>query len=497
MDSDAGGDVTTSNDGCTQSRVYTFTTTDDCENSDTETTTVSRTYDISNPDIVDLADYDLEGCNTEWPEFLTTTWTDNCADGGEIQSDNGVDLESNSDGTFEYREYTFTITDSCGNSDTESTIVSRSGFGSNIESINGEKCITENGNFDLFDYLIGDYDTSGVWERADGNDITLNGSFFNPFSLLDEDGNFEEDQLIEYVFIYIIDGACPSETEVIITLNDICIEFPCEISVEDVTTALTPNDDNVNETFDSGLDLGDICTVDVQIFNRWGAKIFEARDYLQFQLRVLHLTLKYPGITIEGHTKIEKACKIICTEGSKMILSNSYISSGTNLVSNHGGELKIYSTQGEGSRFVIDFLLPIAEINNKTEEKTITNTSLDPIIILLVEDDQISRLAINTWLTDKGHRVIIAENGKYAVDYLQENKADVILMDVHMPEMNGIEATKIIKEKGLSQAPIIGMTASVMNDERESYIEAGMDVVVEKPVNFERLMGIVKNKLNK
>jgi CheY-like chemotaxis protein len=69
-------------------------------------------------------------------------------------------------------------------------------------------------------------------------------------------------------------------------------------------------------------------------------------------------------------------------------------------------------------------------------------------------------------------------------------------MDVHMPEMNGIEATKIIKEKSLSQATIIGMTASVMNDERERYIEAGMDIVVEKPVNFEYLMDIVKNKLN-
>jgi len=161
-----------------------------------------------------------------------------------------------------------------------------------------------------------------------------------------------------------------------------------------------------------------------------------------------------------------------------------------------GGKLKIYSTEGKGSRFVMDFLLPIAEINNTTEEKTITNTSLDPVTILLVEDDQISRLAINAWLTGKGHKVIIAANGRYAIEYLQENKVDVILMDVHMPEMNGIEATKIIKEKSLSQATIIGMTASVMNDERERYIEAGMDIVVEKPVNFEYLMDIVKNKLN-
>ena len=115
---------------------------------------------------------------------------------------------------------------------------------------------------------------------------------------------------------------------------------------------------------------------------------------------------------------------------------------------------------------------------------------------MLVEDDKISQLAVRTWLADKGHEIIIAENGREAVDYLQENKVDVILMDVHMPEMDGIQATRIIKEKSLSKAPIIGMTASVMNNERETYIKAGMDVLVEKPVNFYNLVAIVKEKLN-
>ena len=160
-----------------------------------------------------------------------------------------------------------------------------------------------------------------------------------------------------------------------------------------------------------------------------------------------------------------------------------------------GGKLKVNSVEGKGTSFVIDFPFPIIEINHSTEEKEKISISLEPMTILLVEDDKISRLAVNTWLKDKGHRVIIAENGKKAVAYLQANDVDVILMDVHMPEMNGIEATKIIKEKKLSYAPVIGMTASVMNDERESYIKAGMDVLVEKPVNFENLMQIVKNKL--
>lgn len=168
-----------------------------------------------------------------------------------------------------------------------------------------------------------------------------------------------------------------------------------------------------------------------------------------------------------------------------------------------GGKIKIHSVVGEGSSFVLDFVFPVDnESAAKNDEpsikldKTASDNSLSPITILLVEDDQISRLAVNTWLQDKGHNIVIAENGKEAVDYLQQNKADIILMDVHMPVMDGIEATKLIREKSLSDAPIIGMTASVMNDERKSYIDAGMDVLVEKPVNFDSLVEIIKNKLN-
>lgn len=160
-----------------------------------------------------------------------------------------------------------------------------------------------------------------------------------------------------------------------------------------------------------------------------------------------------------------------------------------------GGEIKIHSVVGRGSRFILDFVFPIAEEEAPEEVKVISDTSLKPITILIVEDDQISRLAVRTWLEDKGHEIVIAENGKQAVDYLEQGNTDIILMDVHMPEMDGIQATKIIKEKNLTQAPIIGMTASVMNDERKSYIDAGMDVLVEKPVNFESLMDIIKDKL--
>jgi len=108
--------------------------------------------------------------------------------------------------------------------------------------------------------------------------ITLNGSTFNPSSLLNEDGTFDESLLGEYVFTYTTFGDCSSKAEVVITINNICVPKSCAGDRE-ISTALTPNNDGANDAFDTGLTLGGDCTVDVQIFNRWGDKIFEAEDY--------------------------------------------------------------------------------------------------------------------------------------------------------------------------------------------------------------------------
>jgi hypothetical protein len=77
------------------------------------------------PAIVDVPDYKLQGCSPNWPANLSTSWTDNCAAGGDINSDAGVPDGTSTDGCSEYRLYTFTITDDCGNDDTETTRVER------------------------------------------------------------------------------------------------------------------------------------------------------------------------------------------------------------------------------------------------------------------------------------------------------------------------------------------------------------------------------------
>jgi gliding motility-associated-like protein len=261
---------------CTQFRLYTFTVSDNCGNTTTETTRVSREYDTIPPEIVDVEDY-LIDANDVWPEFLTTQWTDNCASGGSLDSDEGIDDEEVD--CVQFRIYTFTINDNCGNTATETTKISRN-ISSSPESMNGNKCIIEDDNFDLFDYLIGDYDTNGEWVVTVGN-LNLNGSLFNPSSLLDEEGNYEESQLGDYKFTYKIGGDCPSETEVVITIHDECIVL-CDFDESNITTALTPNGDGQNDFFYGGLsqELRQYgCTIQVQIFNRWGAIIYDSKDY--------------------------------------------------------------------------------------------------------------------------------------------------------------------------------------------------------------------------
>ncbi|MCW8911517.1 MAG: response regulator, partial [Gammaproteobacteria bacterium] len=134
------------------------------------------------------------------------------------------------------------------------------------------------------------------------------------------------------------------------------------------------------------------------------------------------------------------------------------------------------------------------EVLNLEDAEEISENSRR-LSILLVDDDAINRLAARTLLEQAGQMVIEAENGKVAIEKIKTQAFDVILMDIHMPVMDGILATKIIRQDENNQMPIIGLTASVMSDEKGGYLKAGMNAVVEKPVRIESLMKTIRNNL--
>ena len=110
---------------------------------------------------------------------------------------------------------------------------------------------------------------------------------------------------------------------------------------------------------------------------------------------------------------------------------------------------------------------------------------VSPLKILLVEDNPINQKVASRVLEKAGHSVTIAGNGAEAITHVSDSKFDIVLMDVMMPEMDGISATVAIRESELGtnrHLPIVALTANAMDGDREKCLEAGMDGYVSKPI---------------
>jgi hypothetical protein len=117
--------------------------------------------------------------------------------------------------------------------------------------------------------------------------------------------------------------------------------------------------------------------------------------------------------------------------------------------------------------------------------------------ILLAEDNLINQKLAVSLIQKMGHKVSIAENGKQAIEAIETEKFDIILMDIQMPEMDGLQATKAIRTResltGRPRIPIIAMTAYAMAGDRDRCLEVGMDGYVSKPINAQELFEAIEN----
>lgn len=135
----------------------------------------------------------------------------------------------------------------------------------------------------------------------------------------------------------------------------------------------------------------------------------------------------------------------------------------------------------------------VCAVQIKPDEATDSGTKLK---ILVAEDNAVNQKLIVTILEKRGHSVAVANNGREAVDAYESEHFDLVLMDVQMPRMDGIEAAMAIREiekKCKTHIPIIAMTAHAMKGDRERCLEAGMDGYVAKPIQIEELNRILEN----
>ncbi len=154
------------------------------------------------------------------------------------------------------------------------------------------------------------------------------------------------------------------------------------------------------------------------------------------------------------------------------------------------GEIKVESVKDLGSKFHFILPLKVGTANDlvKKEFLPIDKDTLVGKRILLVEDHDLNQmLAVNILHKYKMH-VDIAETGIQAIDKLKQNTYDVILMDLHMPEMDGFEATEFIRKEMKNQTPIIALTANVITKERERCKHIGMNDFIAKPFKSAELL---------
>jgi signal transduction histidine kinase/CheY-like chemotaxis protein/ligand-binding sensor domain-containing protein len=114
-----------------------------------------------------------------------------------------------------------------------------------------------------------------------------------------------------------------------------------------------------------------------------------------------------------------------------------------------------------------------------------------PMNIMVAEDNVINQKLIEHILSRLGFDTTLKENGKDAIEELNENPYDIILMDVQMPEMDGIEATRIIRQSSQKQPVIIALTANAMQGDQDECLRAGMDDYLSKPVKLEELVKVL------
>jgi CheY-like chemotaxis protein len=149
-------------------------------------------------------------------------------------------------------------------------------------------------------------------------------------------------------------------------------------------------------------------------------------------------------------------------------------------------------------RELINVIRAVFGDKRKAERDIITRHLAEEVFfkglkVLVVEDNPINMKLIETLLKKYGLIIDKAENGKEAVEKLRVNNSyNVVLMDLQMPVMNGIEATEIIRNDISKEIPIIALTAAVMQEERENALAAGMNDFIEKPIKVDRLKEVLQ-----
>jgi CheY-like chemotaxis protein len=214
-----------------------------------------------------------------------------------------------------------------------------------------------------------------------------------------------------------------------------------------------------------------------------------------FDLAILDMQMP----EMDGATLARSIRKIYAEKSLPIVLLTSL---GRRELENDAIHFSAYLTKPIKPSSLFDTLTEIFAKHRMMAKDEIPKNTLDPEIgkrnplrILLAEDLLVNQKLALRLLEQMGYRADVAANGIEAIESIERQPYDVILMDVQMPEMDGLEATRQIRKKAIRQPFIIAMTANAMTGDREICLEAGMDLYISKPIRVPELvtvLGLVK-----
>ena len=173
------------------------------------------------------------------------------------------------------------------------------------------------------------------------------------------------------------------------------------------------------------------------------------------------------------------------------------LSISKHLVELMNGSIEVSSVVGKGTSFRFEIELPeeddaIEPVCIESEDEV---TFSENYKVLVVEDNKTNQMLIKILLMDVNLGCDIVENGQEAIDRVKEKEYDIILMDENMPILNGIEASKKIREMEI-RTPIIAVTANAFKGDKEKFLKAGMDDYISKPIDIKEFLRVLKKYLN-
>ena len=256
----------------------TWTATDDC-NLIAEHTQIITVIDTTAPTPSTTFDAILDVSCTDIPEVPTIEFTDNCSDNVTVEYS-----ETNSFDKTVLVDYqivrSWKVTDACDNSETYTQTLNVALDEIYSDIVAPDWCYKE-GVLDLNEFIDPALDTDGTWELLEGDlRATLTNNLFDPSTLELSADFLPNDGGIDYLFRYsTTNNGCISITEITMNIHADCDVLPCGENDIAISTAITPNGDGINDTFDiSGIDLCGF-VASVKIFNRWGAIVYESSNY--------------------------------------------------------------------------------------------------------------------------------------------------------------------------------------------------------------------------